>query len=85
MVKDMKRFKLIIGILLATATLTFSIGVGSISVFAETQASTPEDDIKISISDNFDGKSVLVVMTEEVGRINKVYNKSFLEILTFFL
>ena len=70
----MKRAKFWGGILLAAA-LAFSVGIGTLSAFADTQAT--EDTPAISLEENFDGTSVLVTMTEEISEVNKVYDKSF--------
>ena len=70
----MKRLKLLIGLLLAAA-IAFSVGLSTLSVFADTQAI--ENAPTISTEEDFDGTSVLVTMTEEISEVNKVYDKSF--------
>ena len=71
----MKRYKLLVGLLL-TVVLTFSVGIGALSAFADAQV-LPEDSAAISLEEDFDGTSVLVTMTEEVSEVNKVYAPSF--------
>ena len=70
----MKRLKLLIGMLL-TAAIALSVGMSTLSAFADTQAI--EDAPAISLEEDFDGTSVLVTMTEEISEVNKVYDKSF--------
>lgn len=49
----MKRYKLLVGLLL-TVVLTFSVGIGALSAFADTQV-LPEDSAAISLEEDFDG------------------------------
>lgn len=71
----MKKYKFF-AVLLLIALLSFSVTMGTLSVFADTQV-LPEDSAAISLEEDFDGTSVLVTMTEEVSEVNKVYAPSF--------
>lgn len=71
----MKRSKLLVCLLFVLA-VTFSIGLGTMGAFAEPQESG-SGSAAISSEEDFDGKSVLVTMTEEISEVNKEYEPSF--------
>ena len=71
----MKKYKFF-AVLLLVALLSFSVTMGTLSAFADTQV-LPEDSAAISLEEGFDGTSVLVTMTEEASEVNKVYAPSF--------
>ena len=71
----MKKATLSVG-LLFIAIVLISIGFSTLSVFAEPQKSE-RGSAAISPEEDFDGKSVLVTMTEEISEVNKEYEPSF--------
>ena len=73
----MKKFKLLVGLLL-TAILAFSVGVGTFSAFADIQEI--EKNAIVSQEEDFDGKSVIVTMTEEVSEVNMAISTVFISI-----
>ncbi|MBE7078715.1 MAG: hypothetical protein E7380_02505 [Clostridiales bacterium] len=72
----MKNKKFILGLLCSAFLVSSTFGVqGIIGTADEIEENSITSEI--SIDQDFDGKSVLVVMTEEMSEINKVYDKSF--------
>lgn len=75
----MKKFKVLMGMLLAAIVASGAVGVGTTSAFAQQTAPKEPNRAEISLDDDFDGTSVLVTMTEEVSEINKEYDPSYFD------